>query len=158
MTSVPNSYPPSASGVRLGVDVGSVRVGVAISDPQGILATPYGTFPRDARTKSDLARLAALVAEHSVVEVVVGLPRSLSGREGAAVVAARDYGSQLRNRISPVPVRYVDERLTSVTANRILSERGIKAKKARAVVDQVAAVQILQTYLDSCRASGAGGW
>ncbi len=141
----------------MGVDVGTVRVGVAISDPRGILATPLGTFPRDARAGSDLARLAALVAEHAVVEVVVGLPRSLSGREGAAVAAARDYGDQLQRRIHPVPIRWVDERLTSVTANRILAERGIKAKKARAIVDQVAAVQILQVYLDGSRGRGAGG-
>lgn len=136
-------------GVRLGIDVGSVRVGVAMSDPNGILATPVGTFQRNVATGSDVARIADLVAEHAVVEVIVGLPRSLSGREGAAVDAARAYGAVLQRRIGSVPVRYVDERLTSVTANRILAERGRSAKKSRAVVDQVAAVQILQHYLDS---------
>ena len=155
MRSVSNDESPWATGVRLGVDVGSVRVGVAVSDPHGILATPIGTLARDVKAGSDLAGLAALVAEHAVVEVVVGLPRSLSGREGAAAEAARTYGSALQRRITPVPVRYIDERLTSVTANRILTERRVKGKKARSVVDQVAAVQILQQYLDVARARQA---
>lgn len=139
----------------MGIDVGSVRVGVAVSDPHGILATPIGTFARDSRTGSDLDRIVALVAEYAVVEVIVGLPRSLSGREGAAVTAARDYGRQLAGRVGSVPVRYADERLTSVTANRILGERGVRGKKARALVDQVAAVQILQQHLDVTRARAA---
>ncbi len=136
------------SGVRLGVDVGTVRVGVAISDPHAILATPVGTLARDAKGGSDLDQIAALVVEHQVVEVVVGLPRSLSGQEGAAAEAARAYGTALERRIAPIGVVYVDERLTSVTANRMLSERGVKGKARRAVVDQVAAVQILQAHLD----------
>ncbi len=143
--------------MRLGIDVGSVRVGVAISDPHGILATPVGTFPRDRKTGSDLTRLVELVAEHAVVEVVVGLPRSLSGAEGAAVTAARAYGESLRRRIDPVALCYVDERLTSVTANRILADRGVRSKKARTMVDQVAAVQILQSRLEALRRSGGSG-
>lgn len=87
----------------------------------------------------------------------MGLPRSLSGQEGVAAAAARSYGDALQRRIGAVPVAYIDERLTSVSANRILTERGIKAKKARSVVDQVAAVHILQHYLDSTSTRGGRG-
>jgi putative Holliday junction resolvase len=137
-------------GVRLGVDVGSVRVGVAISDPSGILATPVGTFPRDGRSVAVLDRIADLVDEKDVVEVVVGLPRSLSGHAGPAEAAARDFARRLQPRLA-VPITFVDERFTSVTANRILSERGVRGRKARATVDQVAAVEILQHHLDMLR-------
>jgi putative holliday junction resolvase len=137
--------------VRLGVDVGTVRVGVAVSDPSGILASPVGTLARDTAQGTDLARLAALVVERAAVEVVVGLPRSLSGAEGKAAIAARAYGARLASQIAPVPVVYQDERLTSAGANRMLAERGINAKKSRRVVDQVAAVSILQDYLDRNR-------
>ncbi|RIJ76310.1 Holliday junction resolvase RuvX [Nakamurella silvestris] len=136
-------------GVRLGVDVGSVRVGVAISDPSGILATPVGTLARDVSGGKDLAELAAMVAERSVVEVVIGLPRSMSGKAGAAVQIAREYGNALQARIEGVPIVYVDERLTSVTANRVLAERGVNSRNRRAIVDQVAAVEILQARLET---------
>ncbi len=137
-----------AGGVRLGVDVGTVRVGVARSDPHGILATPVATLARDAVRKSDLDALRDLVLELDVVEVVVGLPRTLRGAIGPAATAARDYGDLLASRVAPVPVVYVDERLTSVTANRVLAEQGIREKARRQVVDQAAAVAILQARLD----------
>lgn len=137
-----------ATGVRLGVDVGSVRVGVARSDPHGILATPVATLARDGSRASDLDALRDLVLELQVVEVVVGLPRTLRGAAGQAAAAARAYGDLLASRIAPVPVVYVDERLTSVTANRMLAERGIREKSRRSVVDQAAAVTILQSRLD----------
>ena len=156
MRSVSGGPPAPASGVRLGVDVGSVRVGVAVSDPHGILATPVGTFARDGRSAAVLDRIAVLVDENNVVEVVVGLPRSLSGREGPAEVAARDFARRLQPRI-PVPITFVDERFTAVTANRILAERGVRGRKARATVDQVAAVQILQQHLDILRSRGDSG-
>jgi putative Holliday junction resolvase len=136
-------------GVRLGVDVGSVRVGVSISDPHGILATPVRTVTRDLGGGADLVEIAALVTEHEVVEVVVGLPRTLRGTDGAAVAAARLFGDALADRIAPVPVVYTDERLTTVTAHRQLAERGVRSKDRRAVVDQAAAVQILQARLDA---------
>lgn len=141
------------AGVRLAVDVGTVRVGVARSDPDGILATPLVTVPRDVKTDADVAALAALVAEHEVVEVIVGLPRSLSGREGAAATAARAYAERLAERIAPVPVRLVDERLTTVSAERTLAERGVRGRERRDVVDQAAAVVILQAALDTDRAA-----
>ncbi|MEP6981541.1 MAG: Holliday junction resolvase RuvX [Nakamurella sp.] len=156
MTSVSDGPSPATPGVRLGVDVGSVRVGVAISDPHGILAIPVGTFPRNPPQGTVMDRIAALVAEHDVVEVVVGLPRSLSGREGPAVVAARDFARRLERSVT-VPIRFVDERFTSVTANRILAERGVRGRKARSVVDQVAAVEILQHHLDLTRSRGGLG-
>ena len=142
-------------GRRLGVDVGSVRVGVALSDPDGLLATPLATLRRDERDSSDLRQLAELVIEHEVVEVVVGLPRTLAGQEGPAAQAARDYVSALGPLLS-VPVQLSDERLTTVLAIRTLSDRGVRGRKQRAVVDQAAAVEILQGWLDSHRAVGGG--
>jgi putative Holliday junction resolvase len=135
-------------GRRLGVDVGSVRVGVALSDPSPVLATPLVTLSRDERGGRDLGRLAALVEEHEVVEVVVGLPRTLAGRTGQAALTAQEYARALAVRVAPVPVRLADERLTTVTASRMLSDRGVKGGKQRAVVDQAAAVEILQSWLD----------
>ena len=140
-------------GVRLGVDVGSVRVGLAASDPSGLLATPVETLRRDARDGTDLGRIADEVAERDVLEVLVGLPRSLSGGEGPAAQTARAYARQLAARL-PVPVRLVDERLSTVAAHRSLRESGVKGRKQRAVVDQVAAVVLLQAALDTERSSG----
>jgi putative Holliday junction resolvase len=138
-------------GVRLGVDVGSVRVGVAVSDPSGVLATPLVTLPRDASRNADIDSLAALVVEYEAVEIVVGLPRSLSGREGPAAQTARAYAATLAKRVEPVPVRLADERLTTVMASRNLTAQGVRGKRQRAVVDQAAAVLILQSWLDSRR-------
>jgi putative holliday junction resolvase len=139
---------PPLVGRRLGVDVGSVRVGVALSDPRGALATPLTTLSRDQRAGTDVERLAELVAEHEVVEVVVGLPRTLAGRHGSAAQAARAYASALAARIAPVPVRLADERLSTVAASRALRDSGVPGRRQRAVVDQAAAVQILQSWLD----------
>ncbi len=146
-------------GVRLGVDVGSVRVGVAVSDPDGLLATPVETVPRTAETPAapddeDVSRIAGLVLDHGAVRVVVGLPRSLSGEEGPAARRARTYASVLAARIAPVPVRLVDERLTTVEAHRALRESGLAGRRQRAVVDQAAAVLILQSALDTERTTG----
>lgn len=141
-------------GVRLGVDVGTVRVGVAVSDPHGILATPLVTLQRSVEDGKDLDELRNLVTEREVVEVVVGLPRTLSGQQGPAAAAARVYGDELARRIAPVPVVYVDERMTSVVANRTLADRGINSRKRRQIVDQAAAVGILQSRLDGLRPGG----
>jgi putative Holliday junction resolvase len=130
------------------VDVGSVRVGVAASDPDGILATPVTTLRRDQRGGSDLDELAGIVRDRKAVEVVVGLPASLSGREGPAAAAARAYAALLEPRVVPVPVRMADERMTTVVAHRRMAERGMRSRARRAVVDQEAAVAILQSYLD----------
>ena len=136
-------------GRRLGVDVGSVRVGVSLSDPSAFLATPLVTLQRDEKGGSDLTELVRLVAEHDVVEVVVGLPKTLAGRHGPAAQAASAYAAALAGRVAPVPVRLSDERLTTVVVSRVLAQRGVKGKKQRAVVDQAAAVEILQSWLDA---------
>jgi putative Holliday junction resolvase len=141
-------------GVRIGVDVGTVRVGVASSDPGGVLATPVATLARDADGGTDLRALAGLVRERAAVEVVVGLPRSLSGREGPAAASARAYAGQLADLVRPVPVRLMDERLSTVTAHQALRGSGVGGRKGRRVVDQVAAVVILQLALDAERAAG----
>lgn len=152
-------------GVRLGVDVGTVRVGVALSDPSGILATPHTTLARTwpaAATgggaavdePDDIDAIVALVRERDAIEVVVGLPRSLSGGEGPAAQAARRYAGELARRVAPVSVRLVDERLTSVDAHRVLRQSGVDGRRQRAVVDQAAAVLILQAGLDEERVSG----
>jgi putative holliday junction resolvase len=136
------------TGRRLGIDVGSVRVGVALSDPAGVLATPLTTVPRDLSGGSDLRTIAELVAEHEVVEVVVGLPRTLAGTEGSAAVAARAFADAL-GAVLPVPIELSDERLTTVVATRQLRQRGVPGRKQRAIVDQAAAVAILQGWLDA---------
>jgi putative Holliday junction resolvase len=138
-------------GVRLGIDPGDARIGVARSDPTGFLATPLETVRRG---KGDLARLARLVGDEEAMEVVVGLPRSLSGGEGPAAVKTRDFAARLAARIAPVAVRLQDERLTTVSAEAMLRDRGKKGAERRAVVDQAAAVLILQHALDSERATG----
>jgi putative Holliday junction resolvase len=137
-------------GRRLGIDVGSVRVGVALSDPDGLLATPLVTLPRDAEGGSDLQALADLVAEHEVVQVVVGLPRTLAGREGPAAQAAQEFAAAL-SAVLDVPVVLADERLTTVIASRQLRASGRPGRRQRAVVDQAAAVAILQGWLDAHR-------
>ena len=137
-------------GRRIGIDVGSVRVGVALSDPDGLIATPLQTVPRDVDGGTDVATIAALVAEHEAVGVVVGLPRTLAGREGPAAEAARVFVAVLEPALA-VPVELSDERLTTVVATRQLRESGRKGRKQRAVVDQVAAVGILQGWLDTHR-------
>jgi len=141
-------------GVRLGVDVGSVRVGLAASDPAGILATPIENIQRDAASGGDQGAIAAAVRERHVLEVVVGLPRSLSGDDGPAARGARTYAGELAARISPTPVRLVDERLTTVDAHRRLRDSGVPGRAQRAIVDQVAAVLILQAALDAERSTG----
>jgi putative Holliday junction resolvase len=142
------------SGVRLGVDVGSVRVGLAASDPDGLLATPVATLARDADSGADQVVVVDEARERQAIEVVVGLPRSLSGGEGPAAAAARAYAEQLARRLAPTPVRLVDERLSTVTATQALRGSGVRSRKGRAVVDQVAAVVILQHALDVERARG----
>ncbi|WP_374727535.1 Holliday junction resolvase RuvX [Haloactinomyces albus] len=150
----PDESADAGPGRRLAVDVGAVRVGIAVSDPSPVLATPLVTLKRDEAGSTDLARLAELVTEYEVVEVVVGLPKTLADRHGSAAEAAQSYAEALASRVSPVPVRFSDERLTTVTASRVLTERGVRGKRKRAVVDQAAAVEILQAWLDARGRSG----
>ena len=143
-------------GRRLGVDVGQVRVGVAISDPDGILATPLRTVARHLDVKpdevpADMAEIAALVTEHAVIEGVLGLPVNLAGKHGPAAEHVKAYAARLTDVIAPVPVLLSDERMSTVVASRRLAERGVRGKRQRAVVDQAAAVEILQSWLDGRR-------
>lgn len=138
-------------GVRLGVDPGDARIGVARSDPAGFLATPVETVRRG---DGDLDRLAALAAEEGAVEVLVGLPRSLSGGEGPAAEKTRAFARRLARRLAPLSVRMCDERLTTVSAENVLRDQGRSGRRRREVVDQQAAVLILQHALDTERATG----
>ena len=146
-------------GVRLGVDLGDVRIGLATSDPDGLLATPVETIPRDRAAgtpdeATDLARIVHIVGESGAAVVYVGLPRHLSGREGSASASVRTYCDALAQAIAPVPVRLVDERLTTVSAHQALRASGRPGRRHRQVVDQAAAVVILQSAIDAERTAG----
>ena len=132
------------SGVRLGIDVGTVRVGVARSDLHGMLATPVETVARGA---GDIARIVAIVAELECLEVIVGLPLALSGQRTASTEDATGFAVKLANTLE-IPVRHVDERLSTVSAQAALRSSGRSSKQGRPVIDQVAAVIILQHALD----------
>ncbi len=138
-------------GVRLGVDAGSVRIGVARSDPGGVLASPLETV-RSGR--GDVDRIVHLVDENEVMEVIVGLPTTLAGREGQSAGAARKLAGRLAGRLAPESVRLFDERLTTVTAESAFRERGIRGQARRKVVDQAAAAVLLQAALDAERLTG----
>jgi putative holliday junction resolvase len=137
-------------GRRLGIDVGTVRIGVAVCDPDGILATPLETVRRD-KTDKHLGRLVKLAGEQDAVEIVVGLPRTLKDRASSSARDAIEVADALAVRVAPTPVRMADERLTTVTAQRSLREAGVRAKGQRQMIDQVAAVGILQNWLDMRR-------
>jgi putative holliday junction resolvase len=143
------------AGVRLGLDWGEARIGVAACDPAGTLAFPVATVPAGPAAEE---ALLALVEEYRPMELVVGLPRSLSGGEGPAAVrirsAAAALASLLERREDPVPVRLVDERLTTVSAARQLREAGRRAKQQRGVIDSAAATGILEHALAVERAGG----
>jgi putative Holliday junction resolvase len=141
-------------GVRIGLDIGTVRIGVARSDPSGLLATPVATLQR-SRREDQVAEITEIVREAEAIEVVVGLPRSLSGAEGRAAQEVLAYASTLAHAVRPVPVRLVDERLTTVTAHQALTRSGRSGRTQRQVVDQVAAVLILQNALDTERSTGS---
>jgi putative Holliday junction resolvase len=145
---VSSSDTPEAPGIWFAVDVGTVRIGVARSDPRGVLAVPVSTLARSPRDDKDIAELAGLITEYEAVGVLVGLPRTLAGREGPSAQMAREYGAALGARIAPVPVEFLDERLTTVSAQRKLHQGGIRGRAGRAVIDQAAAVELLQQWLE----------
>jgi putative Holliday junction resolvase len=148
-------------GIRLGIDVGTVRVGVARSDPDGLLAVPVATLARPkavAAGRPDLQELVELVAEYEPLELVVGLPVALDGTEGLAADAVRVYAHDLVGMLTArglgVPVRLVDERMTTAQATRGLQAAGRNSRSGRSVIDQAAAVIIVQHALDTERATG----
>ncbi|MFC4244578.1 Holliday junction resolvase RuvX [Gryllotalpicola reticulitermitis] len=139
-------------GTRLGIDVGTVRIGVSRSDASGFLASPLETVRR-SDDGSDVARIVALAVEHEAIELIAGLPLALSGRRTASTEDAVEFAERLAAAVS-VPVRLVDERLSTVTATSALRASGKNSKKSRSVVDQSAAAVILQHALDAERSSG----
>lgn len=172
--SVETAEPGLPRGARLGVDVGMARIGLAASDPDGLVATPVETVPRvlapggkggsgkggkSARgTTADVARIVAEAEERFAAVVYVGLPRHLSGKEGAATADARAFAARLVVALAAAgeaaEVRLVDERMTTVSAHQALHAAGRKTKRHRTVIDQAAAVIILQSALDAERAKG----
>lgn len=144
------------TGVRLGIDVGRARIGVAASDPHGMLAMPVRTVARArgaAAGAADVGEILAEAAEREALELVVGLPLSLSGAETPSTQDAKDFAVLLT--AGGIPVRLVDERLSTVSAQSALRASGRSSKQSRSVIDQAAAVVILQHALDAERASGA---
>ncbi|CDK00835.1 putative Holliday junction resolvase [Microbacterium sp. C448] len=138
-------------GVRLGIDVGMARVGVARCDRDGLLATPVETVPR--ASGDPIARVVEIARELDAVEIVVGLPISLAGRETASTADAREFAGAVAGA-SALPVRLLDERLTTVTANDALRRSGRSQRGSRSIVDQVAAVVLLQQALDVEKRTG----
>jgi len=136
----------------LALDVGSRRLGVAVSDPTGTVATPLATLPRRSPT-ADASAISRLAAEQEAGTVVAGLPVSLSGREGPAARAVRAYLDQLRELLPGLVFELVDERMSTVEAERALVSGGVRRRARREVVDQVAASVFLQAWLDARRGS-----
>ncbi|SDW49375.1 putative holliday junction resolvase [Arthrobacter sp. cf158] len=145
-------------GVKLGVDVGTVRVGLAMCDPDGILATPFKTVGRDAKKNSDVRVVVKHASELPAVQIFVGLPRTMKGEERASAEMAMTYAELLAAELVraglDIPVNLVDERLSTVTAHRNLHEAGMSSRNHRKVVDQVAAAGILQHAIDMQKARG----
>ncbi|WP_257158313.1 Holliday junction resolvase RuvX [Corynebacterium cystitidis] len=140
-------------GRRIGIDVGTVRMGVASSNREATLATPVETVPRVTgfkdRDQEDIDRLLDIIKEYQAVEIVVGLPRTLKGHGSASVKHAKEIAFRINRRLGgTIPVRLADERLTTVVAHQALRASGVSEKAGRAVVDQAAAVEILQSWLD----------
>jgi len=142
-------------GRVLAIDLGDVRVGLALSDPLGITAQPYETLKR-LGDRQDLDRIVGHVRMHDVRRVIVGLPLLMSGEEGSRAHSAREFAARLATRLGEVPVEMWDERLTTVQAERALLAGDMRRRKRRDVVDRLAAVLILQNWLDSRVASGKG--
>ena len=142
-------------GIRLGIDPGQARIGLALSDRDGLLAMPCETVPVDG---GEIDRLTELVALHDVYCVIVGLPINLSGKWTASTRAAHGLARELAGRIE-VPVRMIDERLTTNTANAALRSSGRSQRAGRSVIDQIAAVTLLQQALDTERQlNRPAGW
>lgn len=137
-------------GVRLGIDVGKARVGVARCDPDGMLAVPVETVPRDEAT---VARIAEIAHEYGAFELLVGLPISLGGGETASTADAREVAQAIAAR-THLPVRLVDERLSTVSAHAALRSSGRSQRSSRKLVDQVAAVVLLQQAIDVEKSTG----
>ena len=137
----------------LAIDLGSVRIGLALSDPLGITAQPLGSVPR-GRAHGGVAAIADLVRAHEVAKVIVGLPLLLSGEVGARARDALRFADELRGALAGVEVETWDERLSTREATRVLVSGNVRRQRRKEVVDALAAVLILQGYLESGRNEG----
>jgi putative Holliday junction resolvase len=137
-------------GVRIACDVGSVRIGIARSDALGMLAVPLDAV---AAGSGALAAVSSLVDEWEAIEVYVGLPLHMSGEEGTASASAREWARALAERTA-APVRLIDERLSTVQAQRALHAGGRSTRQSRSVIDSASAVMVLQSVLDAEQRSG----
>ena len=140
-------------GSRLAIDVGTVRIGLAVSDPDSILSTPLPALIRSKLLTETLQEILSLISDNGVIEVYVGDPLSLSGEETASTQDARQFALQLAE-LTSVPVRLVDERLTTVTASSKLRLNGLNAKAAKDLIDSASAVEILEQALNVSKKSG----
>ncbi len=131
------------------LDLGSKRIGVAVSDETELIATPVGTIYVTTR-KQVLQDVLHYLQQEEAGGLVIGLPLHLSGQEGIEAGRAREFARQL-SRLTPISIEFMDERLTSVEAERLMQEAGVKRHKRRTSIDARAAAIILQTYLDSKR-------
>jgi len=132
---------------KMGIDYGEVRIGVAFSDLLGIIASGYETYVRKD-LPTDLQHFKDLVVSQQVDKIIIGLPLNMDGTEGDRAIATREFGNQLISIIGNIDIEYVDERLTSVTAEEILIEAGVRREKRKEVIDKLSATLILQDYLD----------
>ena len=130
----------------LGLDVGTVRIGVAISDPLGYTAQAITTIIRESK-KKDMAAIEAILIEYDVKKVVVGMPKNMNGTIGPSVEMAMQVGEKIKNKFK-IELIYVDERLSSVSAERTLIEADVRREDRKKMIDKIAASYILQTYLD----------
>lgn len=131
----------------IALDIGTVRIGIAASDIMEIIASPCTVYRRTKSISADAKAISEIINNLSAGEVVIGLPLKLDGTEGSSVAMAKDFGEELKKLIS-IPIIYQDERLSTVSAERVLIESGMRREKRKDKIDSVAATFILQTYLD----------
>ncbi|MFQ5699561.1 MAG: Holliday junction resolvase RuvX [Myxococcota bacterium] len=132
----------------LGIDPGERRIGVAVSDPQGVFAQPLETLEtRGLQSRKTLAKLHEIAKTYAVERIVVGLPRHMDGREGPEAERVRSFAARL-TQLSNLEVELIDERWTSLEARRLLRDSGVRARKQRGRIDRIAASLLLQTWLD----------
>lgn len=140
-------------GRKLAIDIGRARIGIAISDASGIVSSPFGAIRRSNVDSDTVQQIVDLVVENEIDEVFVGDPISLSGEQTSSTTDARDFAAVLQSN-TLVPVRLIDERLTTVSAARILRDSGKSARSSKALIDSASAVVILESALQTERISG----
>lgn len=135
-------------GRVLGIDLGSVRVGIALSDPRGVLASPFHTLKRESNDEATVEQILAIAVNEEVSTIVIGIPVNLNPSKNVAEEAAKKFAAVLASKTS-LPVIGFDERFTTVMASRRLRESGHNSKSMKSKIDAMAAAEILQNYLDS---------